>query len=93
MTAVIPAGTLVIVPGRKLGRVVRTTCLGPAPGYSVEGVPETRLEGTAPHFAPDWCVKPAVIGETVCRMARGQCYCGHVHVRATELAWLSERTA
>ncbi|HEY9367521.1 hypothetical protein [Streptomyces sp.] len=91
MTA-IPDGTPVIV-GRNLARVERESSFGPAKGYDVTVVPETRLEGTAPHFAEAHYVNPAVIGVNVCRIRRGQCFCGFVHVHATELAWLPERAS
>lgn len=89
MSAVIPDNTLVVV-GRNLGRVVCSTRLGSVPGYNVEVVPETHLEGTAPHFAEAWYVKVAEIGVNVCRTRRGQCFCGLVHISNPE--WLEGGT-
>lgn len=85
MTA-IPPDTLVIVAGH-LGRVVCPMHLGPAPGYNVATTPETSLEGYAPCFAPDWCVKVAALGVNVCRTRRGECFCGLVHIPHPE--WLA----
>ena len=85
----IPDGTLVIV-ARNLGRVVRSTRRGRAPGYDVSTPRETSLDGYAPHFAPDWCVQVAELGVNVCRQPRGQCFCGLVHIHNPE--WLAEVT-
>jgi hypothetical protein len=92
VSAPIPDGTAVVV-ARNLGRVVRARRYAGAPGYEVSVPPQTGLEGYAPHFAPDWCVTPAVVGETVCRSPRGVCHCGLLHVPASALAWLPERAS
>lgn len=78
---------LVIVSGG-LGRVVRAERSGGADGWLVT---RQRLElgdGWLPHWTPDWALKPAVIGGTVCERARWSCPCGLVHLSRDELAGL-----
>jgi hypothetical protein len=88
MTTLIPDGTVVVI-SRNLGRVIRARRYGGADGYDVSApIRSPRDEGHAPHFAPDWCTVPAVLGETVCRTPWGKCWCGLLHVSALELAWL-----
>lgn len=73
-------GDTVIVGGR-LGTITRTGKRGNAPGYWVDaptGDPGSR--GALASFAPDWTVRRAVVGDTVCPKPRGECTCGLVHV-------------
>lgn len=84
-TEPITAGSWVVVSGR-LGRVVRATRLGNADGYDVATATET-YEGHLPHFAPDWCVRSAVVGVNVCAHPRGEHWCGLLHVPHPE--WLT----
>jgi hypothetical protein len=75
-----------VIIARQLGRIVRAHRFGSVSGYDVQVVPETRLEGWAPHFADAWIVKPAVVGVNVCTERRGQCSCALVHAPHPE--WL-----
>lgn len=74
----IPPGTLVIASGR-FGNAVRPERHGNADGYVVSTAPGA-LDGYAPHWVPDWCVKPAELGVNVCRKPRGKCFCGLLHI-------------
>ena len=88
MSAPYKPGTRVVVSGR-LGTIQRPGTRGGATGYYVfapTGDPGTR--GGYPSFAPDWTVRLAVIGDTVCATPRGDCYCGRLHVDAITLAGL-----
>lgn len=88
----IPPDTLVIAAGH-FGNAIRPERHGTADGYIVStSVPGTG-DGYLPHWVPDWCVNPAALDVNVCRTRRGQCFCGLVHVDATELAWLQERAS
>jgi hypothetical protein len=82
----IPDGTYVVASGR-LGQTVRARSMNGAPGYDVQAIAESG-EGTAPHFAPDWCVAVAELGVNVCRHPRGSHWCGLLHVAADALARL-----
>lgn len=66
-------GDMLVVTATGLGRITKV-----GPGSSA----------SHPAFAPDWCVKPAVIGKTVCEKPYGDCWCGLAHYPAHELAWL-----
>lgn len=84
MTA-IPPGPAVV--GGKLVTVVRATRRNGADGYDVlspTGDPGTSGRPAYSVFAPDWTVRPVVIGETVCEWARFSCYCGLVHVTVAQ---------
>ncbi|WP_229398151.1 hypothetical protein [Micromonospora okii] len=85
----ITSGTLVLT-GRALGRVTRVGTHAGAPGaWVVSSTGDPGSAGGYPTFCPDVCLKPAVVGMTVCATPRGHCYCGRAHLSAGELGRLS----
>lgn len=87
-----PPGTYVITAGQ-LGTIVRTSRRGGAEGYDVQPYYPGPGDGWLPHFAEDWCIRPAVVGQTVCQHPRGTHWCGMVHVDSQVLAWLPRATS
>jgi hypothetical protein len=71
-------GTLVVT-NRRLGRIVKPAKIGSATGYTITTTPEVH-EGYAPHFVEAYAVQVAELGANVCRTARGQCFCGLIHI-------------
>lgn len=87
-------GTLILNGRNGLGRVIRASRNGGAAGYDVlaaTGDPGSR--GGATVFSPDWCTKPAVIGDTVCPEPWGECWCGLSHFTPEVLSWLPKAEA
>lgn len=79
------AGSPVVIGGR-LGYVTRSGRIGRASGHWVTSpTGDPGASAGYPSFAPDWCVRPAVVGVTVCPKPRGACWCGLVHVRPDQL--------
>lgn len=79
MTALEPDAPAIV--GGGLVTVLRRSRRGGADGYTV-----LRAGAAYSEFAPDWTVKPAVVGETVCEWARFSCYCGRTHLTVTDAA-------
>jgi len=69
-----------VVISWRVGTVVRKSRLGRAEGYDVSTVPEDPSEGWSPHFVEAYMVKPAIVGETICREPKGSHWCGLIHV-------------
>lgn len=87
MTTFTP-GTRVLV-GRRLATVHHHGTHNGAPGYWITaGTGDPGVRGQLPSFAPEWTVRPAVLGDTVCATPWGSCFCGRVHVPARTLATL-----
>lgn len=83
-----------VVTSQGVAQVTRVGRLDRADGawiVSPTGDPGSRT--SYPVFAPDWCLRPAVVGTTVCPTPRGGCYCGMRHVSAELLAELPRETA
>lgn len=82
------AGTLVIAR-QGLGVIIRVgTSPGGAPGYYVSdhtGDPGASM--SYPTFSPDWCTRPAVVGQTVCEHPWPHS-CGLHHVTRDDLLTL-----
>lgn len=49
-------------------------------GYNVQSLTLEPGDGTLPHFYEAWLLKPAIVGETICREPRGTHWCGLIHV-------------
>lgn len=93
-----PVGTVVLAGFRNgpagLGQITRVGRHGGAPGAWVAaatGDPNTTVG--YPTFTPDWCIKPAVVGVTVCEQPYGTHWCGLAHVTREELATLPRGAA
>jgi hypothetical protein len=69
-----------VVVSWRIGTIVRKSRMGRAEGYDVSTVPTDPSEGWLPHFVQDYLVKPAIVGETICREPRGSHWCGLIHV-------------
>lgn len=60
-------------PGGAIGAWVADATGDPGAGYG------------HPIFAPDWCIRLAVVGDTVCLLPRGTHFCGLQHVSTADL--------
>jgi hypothetical protein len=80
---------IVVIPGHRLGTVIKRDTLGRARGYAVTDtdVPGER-GGYLPHFIDAGSVARAVIGVNVCPNPRYTCTCGLVHASAPLLGRL-----
>ena len=86
---VLPDNSFAILGGRLI-RIHHAGSISGAKGYHVvdsTGDPGS-VAGYTTTFTPAWCVKAAVVGETVCVTPKGQCFCGRAHVHADVLAVL-----
>lgn len=91
--AAVTEGTLVL-SGGALGRVTRVGKQAGAEGAWISSTTGDPGSTTSyPTFSPDFCIKPAVIGESVCPKPRFACYCGLTHLPADQLAWVPGEAA
>ncbi|HKT03052.1 MAG TPA: hypothetical protein VJT31_26280 [Rugosimonospora sp.] len=88
--AIPPVGTVVLA-GDGLGRIVRHRTRGNARGADVQSAEYNA--GLYTQFHPDWTIRPAVVGVTVCDQPRGEHVCGLHHAGREDLAHLPRSAA
>lgn len=69
-----------VVMAWRVGVIVKKSRLGRVDGYDVQSLVLEPGDGTLPHFYEAYYLKPAIVGETICRMPKGQHWCGLIHV-------------